>query len=100
VLVVDGEQQPQGWLALTGVPPSALQGVVTPDLLNLGGTLAAQGGTLREALDAALSSPSGRGVVVDGDGRFAGTVSPSEVLSRIEAHAEEARHAQAELSTP
>jgi len=100
VLVVDGDQQPQGWLALTGVPPSALQGVVTPDLLNLGGTLAAQGGTLREALDAALSSPSGRGVVVDGDGRFAGTVSPSEVLSRIEAHAEEARHAQAELSTP
>ena len=30
-----------------------------------GGTLATQGGTLRAALDACLSSPSGRGVVVD-----------------------------------
>jgi osmoprotectant transport system ATP-binding protein len=99
VLVVDDAQQPQGWLALTGVPQSALQGVVTPDLLNLGGTLATQGGTLREALDAALSSPSGRGVIVDPDGRFAGTVSASEVLGRIEAHAEEARHAPAELPT-
>jgi osmoprotectant transport system ATP-binding protein len=99
VLVVDDAQQPQGWLALTGVPQSALQGVVTPDLLNLGGTLATQGGTLREALDAALSSPSGRSVIVDPDGRFAGTVSASEVLGRIEAHAEEARHAPAELPT-
>ena len=99
VLVVDAEQNPQGWLALTGVPDSALQGEVTPDLLNLGGTLAARGGTLREALDAALSSPSGRGVIVDDDGRLIGTVSPSEVLARIEAHAEEARHAPAEIGT-
>jgi osmoprotectant transport system ATP-binding protein len=99
VLVVDTDQQPQGWLALTGVPRSALTGEVTPDLLNLGGTLAAQGGTLREALDAALSSPSGRGVVVDEDGRFAGTVGASEVLARIEAHAEAARRAPAEIGT-
>jgi len=99
VLVVDSEQHPQGWLALTGVPESALQGSVTPELLNLGGTLAAQGGTLREALDAALSSPSGRGVIVDGDERLVGTVSPSEVLARIEAHAEEARRAPAEIGT-
>ena len=97
VLVVDADQQPQGWLALTGVPQSALQGQVTPELLNLGGTLGHQGGTLREALDAALSSPSGRGVIVDGDGRFAGTVTPAEVLSRIEAHAEAARTAPAEI---
>ena len=52
-----------------------------PELLNLGGTLATEAGTLREALDAALSSPSGRGVVVHEDGRFAGTVTASEVLS-------------------
>jgi hypothetical protein len=38
-------------------------------------------------------------VIVDPDGRFAGTVSASEVLGRIEAHAEEARHAPAELPT-
>jgi len=99
VLVVDTDQQPQGWLALTGVPRSALTGEVTPELLNLGGTLATQGGTLREALDAALSSPSGRGVVVDDEGRFAGTVGVSDVLARIEAHAEQARRAPAAIGT-
>jgi osmoprotectant transport system ATP-binding protein len=99
VLVVDADKQPQGWLALTGVPRSALTGEITPELLNLGGTLATQGGTLRAALDAALSSPTGRGVVVDGDGRFAGTIGASEVLARIEAHAEEARRAPVEIGT-
>jgi len=81
------------------VPRSALIGEVTPELLNLGGTLATQGGTLREALDAALSSPSGRGVVVDDEGRFAGTVGVSDVLARIEAHAEQARRAPAAIGT-
>jgi osmoprotectant transport system ATP-binding protein len=56
-------------------------------LLNLGGTLAGQGGTLRAALDAALSSPSGRGVIVHDDGTFAGTVTASHVLARIEERA-------------
>jgi osmoprotectant transport system ATP-binding protein len=97
VLVVDDDRRPQGWLALTGVATSALRGQVTPELLNLGGTLGHQGGTLREALDAALSSPSGRGVIVDGDGRLAGTVTPAEVFNRIEAHAEAARTAPAEI---
>ena len=64
-----------------------LTGQVTPELLNLGGTLATETGTLREALDAALSSPSGRGVVVTADGRFAGTITASPVLTRIEAQA-------------
>ncbi|MDT4934773.1 MAG: osmoprotectant transport system ATP-binding protein, partial [Pseudonocardiales bacterium] len=54
---------------------------------NLGGTLATEAGTLREALDAALSSPSGRGVVVREDGTFAGSVSASQVLARIEERA-------------
>ena len=56
--------RPQGWLAVAGLSADQLHGEVTPDLLNLGGTLATEAGTLREALDAALSSPSGRGVVV------------------------------------
>ena len=86
-LVVDDKQQPQGWLAVGGLSGTALHGTVTPDLLNLGGTLAGQDGTLREALDAALSSPSGRGVIVDADGRFAGTVTPGEVLEHIESRA-------------
>ena len=53
------------------------------DLLR-GGTLATQGGTLRAALDACLSSPSGRGVVVDGSGRLLGSVTAREVLDLIE----------------
>jgi osmoprotectant transport system ATP-binding protein len=84
VLVADAKAQPQGWLAVAGLPDAAFDGQVTPDLLNLGGTLATESGTLREALDAALSSPSGRGVIVHEDGRFAGTISASEVLARIE----------------
>jgi osmoprotectant transport system ATP-binding protein len=87
VLVVDAEDKPQGWLAAGGLDDSAVDGKVTPELLNLGGTLAAESGTLREALDAALSSPSGRGVIIQDDGRYAGTITASEVLTRIESRA-------------
>ncbi|MCW2496676.1 ATP-binding cassette domain-containing protein [Jatrophihabitans sp.] len=90
-LVVDADAKPQGWLALGGLADSALEGTVTPDLLNLGGTLATEAGTLREALDAALSSPSGRGVVVRDDGRFAGTITAAQVLGRIESRAADIR---------
>jgi osmoprotectant transport system ATP-binding protein len=86
-LVVDGEQRPQGWLAVGQLSDTALDGEITRDLLNLGGTLASESGTLREALDAALSSPSGRGVIVHEDGSFAGTVTPTHVLARIEERA-------------
>jgi osmoprotectant transport system ATP-binding protein len=86
-LVVDGHAHPQGWLAIGRLSESALDGEITPDLLNLGGTLAKESGTLREALDAALSSPSGRGVIVHEDGTFAGTVSATQVLNRIEERA-------------
>jgi osmoprotectant transport system ATP-binding protein len=90
-LVVDNDDHPQGWIACGGLSDDALRGDVTVDLLNLGGTLARQDGTLREVLDAALSSPSGRGVIVEHDGRFAGTISPPEVLGRIESRAEDIR---------
>ncbi len=90
VLVVDNDRQPQGWLAIND-SIAARGGQVTPELLNLGGTLASQSGTLREALDAALSSPSGRGVVVTPDGRFAGTVTAAQVLDRIDAQAQVVR---------
>src|SRR5262249_44352381 len=86
-LVVDNEERPLGWLAVGRLPQDALASEITPDLLNLGGTLAGESGTLRAALDAALSSPSGRGVIVHDDGTFAGTVSASQVLARIEERA-------------
>lgn len=80
LLVVDEDRRPQGW-----VEPSKLTRPVSLDFLNRGGTVAAQGGSLRQALDAALSSPSGRGVIVDADGALAGTVRPSDVVGAIEA---------------
>jgi osmoprotectant transport system ATP-binding protein len=87
ILVVDAEGAPLGWLRISGVRDDAQQGQISESLLNLGGTLATKNGTLREALDAALSSPSGRGVVVDDDGHFLGTITASEVLERIEQRA-------------
>ncbi len=79
VLVVNGDREPQGWVDGGGTSPTA-----TEEQLLRGGTLATQGGTLRAALDACLSSPSGRGVVVDGQGRLLGTLTAREVLDLIE----------------
>jgi osmoprotectant transport system ATP-binding protein len=99
ILVLDAGQRPLGWFATAGLPDEALRGDLGTGLLNLGGTLATEAGTLREALDAALSSPSGRGVIIHHDGRFAGTVTASQVLSLIETRAacirQQAAHAAA-----
>ncbi|MDT4893791.1 MAG: osmoprotectant transport system ATP-binding protein [Pseudonocardiales bacterium] len=92
VLVVDDALQPQGWLRLDG-DGSGPDAVITEQALNLGGTLADIHGTFREALDAALSSPSGRGVVIDGDGRLVGTVTASGVVAVIEAERAKTAHA-------
>ncbi|MGI5144014.1 MULTISPECIES: ABC transporter ATP-binding protein [unclassified Streptomyces] len=91
VLVVDDRDVPQGWLSIPAPAREQRSDPVTVGLLDLGGTLATTHGSLREALDAALSSPSGRGVVTHPDGRFAGTVTPAQVLARIEERAAEAR---------
>jgi osmoprotectant transport system ATP-binding protein len=79
LLVVDDQRRPHGW-----VEPSRLSGPITTAVLALGGTLAPQVGSLRAHLDAALSSPSRRGVVVDADGRLVGSARPAEVLRAIE----------------
>ncbi|MDX6206325.1 MAG: osmoprotectant transport system ATP-binding protein [Frankiales bacterium] len=83
LLVVDDDDLPQGWINTLELTDEQLKGQITPDLLNLGGTLAHEGGSLREVLDAALSSPSGWGVVVDADGRLAGTITAEKVLTKI-----------------
>jgi osmoprotectant transport system ATP-binding protein len=98
VLVVDGDQRPQGWLAPTsGVSADR---TVTAELLNLGGTLATEGSSLRSALDAALSSPSGRGVIVSQDGQLVGTVTASQVLTRIETERAAAQSTPTPTPTP
>jgi osmoprotectant transport system ATP-binding protein len=81
LLAVDRSGAPQGWLHLGDEPRGA---VVEERMLYRGGTLATQGGTLRGALDACLSSPSGRGVVVDDEGRLLGSTTAREVLALIE----------------
>ncbi len=79
VLVVDADNHPLGW-----VEPSRIDGEVTTEVLHRGGTVAAASGPLRGALDAALSSPSRRGVIVDDSGSLVGTVLAHEVLTAIE----------------
>jgi osmoprotectant transport system ATP-binding protein len=82
VLAVDTDGRPQGWLDArelrAGTP-------VGPAMLHRGGTTARGDDSLRAALDAALSAPSGRGVIVDGDDRLLGTVSTGDGVARIEA---------------
>jgi osmoprotectant transport system ATP-binding protein len=79
VLVVDADNHPLGW-----IEPSRVKGEVRSEMLHRGGTTARGNGPLRAALDAALSSPSRRGVIVDDSGALVGTVKAHEVLTAIE----------------
>jgi osmoprotectant transport system ATP-binding protein len=72
-LVVDTDLRPLGWTG-PGDGPALVPG----------GSLFRKGDTLRRALDAALSSPSGLGVAVDSEGRVAGLIKADEVLAVIE----------------
>lgn len=65
--------RPEGWLS-----PGR------PRELVAGGSLFHRGDSLRSALDASLSSPSGLGVVVDEAGTLLGVLRPDEVLAAIE----------------
>src|SRR6478752_3891544 len=81
LLVVDEKGQPRGWLDCGTVP--AGHRVEIGDLV-LGGSLVGPEASLRMALDAALSSPSGRGVAVDAAGVVIGSVFARDVLDAIE----------------
>ncbi len=78
-LAVDDGGRPLGW-----VPASGRAAVTAPADVVPGGSLHRRGESLRSALDAALSSPSGMGVVVDPDGRAEGIVQAGEILELIE----------------
>ncbi len=81
VLVVDDARQPRGWVDGRRIVDGRAVGL--SDLV-LGGSLVGPESSLRTALDAALSSPSGRGVAIDADGRVIGTVAARDVLDAIE----------------
>src|SRR6478735_3939368 len=80
VLVLDDDDRPVGW-----VERDRVDGSVSRNALHRGGTVASTDGPLRQALDAALSAPSGRGVVVGPDGVFVGTVRARDLIAPIEA---------------
>lgn len=78
-LLVVADGRPQGW-----IEPERVNAPIEPAMLHRGGTVARARGPLRASLDAALSSPARRGVIVDDEGRLVGTVRAFEVLKAIE----------------
>jgi osmoprotectant transport system ATP-binding protein len=82
VLVTDDDRRPLGW-----IEPARVTAPIRPEILQRGGTVAMEGGPLRNVLDAALSSPSRRGVIVDDQGAILGTIRAHKVFAEIEERA-------------
>ena len=78
LLVRDEADRPLGW-----VDPANLTAPIRSGDLNLSGTVAPCDGTLRQLLDAALSAPSGRAVIVDRQGVLLGTKTLKEVAELL-----------------
>ena len=83
VLVTTPGGGPYGWLDAGGVDVHRRGGTLY-DSVRAGGSLFRPDGTLRQALDAALSSPSGVGVAVDADGKVVGGVLATDVLGALD----------------
>ncbi|WP_207841668.1 ABC transporter ATP-binding protein [Williamsia soli] len=81
LVTIDGN--PFGWVDAAGVKVHSGGGSLY-ESCSAGGSLFTEGGTLRQALDSALSSPSGIGVVVDGKGTISGGVRAADVLAALE----------------
>jgi osmoprotectant transport system ATP-binding protein len=83
-LVLRDDGTPFGWIDARGVAAHR-DGAELYDSVSAGGSLFAPEGTLRAALDAALSSPSGTGVAVDETGAVIGGVSADDVIDALDA---------------
>ncbi|MHA3019142.1 ABC transporter ATP-binding protein [Mycobacterium sp. BMJ-28] len=79
MLAVDSANAPVGWVDTEKV--SGAQ--VRDDDVNLSGTTARRGDPLRDLLNSALSSPSGRCVVTDESGSLLGTATDHDVIDAI-----------------
>ncbi|WP_277211166.1 ABC transporter ATP-binding protein [Isoptericola croceus] len=77
-VAVDDAHAPLGWVDLR-----AAGEVVEERHIDFSGTVARADGSLRDLLDAALSSPTGRGLVAGPDGRLRGSVVAAEVLRHV-----------------
>ncbi|MDI9931925.1 ATP-binding cassette domain-containing protein [Rhodococcus sp. IEGM 1354] len=82
VLVVDSQRRPLGWIDATGVEKIRGGGSLDESTA-AGGSLFLEGGDLRQALDSAISSPSGIGVAVDSTGAAVGSVDGAEILENL-----------------
>ncbi|MGB3769620.1 MAG: ATP-binding cassette domain-containing protein [Rhodococcus sp. (in: high G+C Gram-positive bacteria)] len=82
VLVVTDDGRPRGWMDVTGLEALRAGGDID-SCTSAGGSLFPPSGDLRQALDAAISSPSGIGVAVDADGSVVGGIDASEVVSLL-----------------
>ena len=90
VLAVDAHRSPIGWIDTAAVSGDT---VLDSDV-NLCATTARRGDPLRDLLNAALSSPSGRGVVTDDAGVLLGTATDHDIVDAIR-RAKEARSVSA-----
>jgi osmoprotectant transport system ATP-binding protein len=79
VLVVDSANSPIGWVDTANVGGDSVE---SGDV-NLSATSARRGDPLRELLNSALSSPSGRCVVTDAAGALIGTATDHDVMDAI-----------------
>ncbi|MBF6097386.1 ATP-binding cassette domain-containing protein [Nocardia cyriacigeorgica] len=82
VLLTDADGRPGGWIDVTGVE-SVRAGKSPADSVSAGGSLFTPSGDLRQALDAAISSPSGIGVAVDDSGVVRGGILATEVVAQL-----------------
>ncbi|MBG0832221.1 ABC transporter ATP-binding protein [Planomonospora sp. ID67723] len=88
LVVVDADGRPLGWVAREDLPDSGtLAGVPAAPY----GAFVRGRDSLRSALDAALLSPSGNAVAVDGSGRVEGVVTRQELDAALARAAEGAR---------
>ena len=94
-LVVRSDGSPFGWIDADGVERHG-EGGALYDSVTAGGSLFHLNGTLRSALDAALSSPSGIGVAVDDDGAVAGGADADDVIHELDNQ----RHATLDIPRP
>ena len=84
VLVNKPDGTPYAWIDADGVRLHR-DGKPLYDSTTAGGSLFRPDDSLRQALDSALSSPSGLGVAVDGEGRAMGGVLAEDVLAALKA---------------
>lgn len=82
-VVVDGDGAPLGWIDSEGLRRHRA-GMPLSDSMSGLGSLFRPRGNLSQALDAALSSPSGVGLAVDEGGKVVGGVLADDVLAAVE----------------